>query len=256
MGKLRHGALEPAEPAARMAAATSVPRSAAPHPTSPIPAARRGGCWHPPPCSRGTWDVNPNGRGQPWRSKTRPSITPASPPPRSAAGAGLHCAEPEGLHIKAGPGWLPAAPAPRRAAPCPRAACLRCPRCPRSLPATPLGVRRARPPAAESVKGEGEKMLARGWDPTAASQGQQHLPSPGVRRRRRRRMRRKSYSHPELVLEHFGGCREGAGCSHRPHKTLPSAVPSTARGGRFPLGCRQRVHFWMSPAAPRRFYSA
>lgn len=61
-------------------------------------------------------------------------------------------------------------------------------------------------------------------------------------------MRRKSWSHPELVPEHFRGCTkptEPQGrhsllprCSSRyPHKTLSFAVPSMTHGGRFPPGC-------------------
>lgn len=216
--------------------------------TPPAPSLQPG--WTASPCSWGISAVNPSSPGQPWRNKTRQSITLASSHPS------LHCAEPEGLHIKAGaagcrgvPSWLPECPSPRRAAPSPRAACLHCPHGLglRSLPEPRQqsrdGALLPAPGAEGDVRGHGGCREHQRWRCTDAGTTLYHSRAGSTFHLQGRAGggiawgERRASPIPSLSWS-CGKPSEQSPLlprsSRYPHKTLLFAVPSMPHGRRFP----------------------
>lgn len=148
----------------------------------------------------------------------------------------LHCAEPEGLHIKAGTSWLPGPPQHPDGSALPMSCCLH------SLPA---GMQRCSLLQVQHKMPGATSAAERIWDSITASLGWEHHPLTGMREMRRPHTWMKSQSQPKPVLEHLSNCTkpmEPQGwhsllpqCSScYPHTALFSAVPSMTHDRRFP----------------------
>lgn len=280
VGKLRHRQFKPPEPTAWRAPATSVPPRPPPQvaPHQPHPCSPGGHC-HPPPCSQGSSDVNPNGPGRPWRNKTRQSIPLVSHPPsrvawRRAGGTPHQSGEQLAAGLPQHPdGQHPAHELPVCAAR-PGAACARCPR-----PAAGLGCEAAptsgypgeKPEAtsaAESIQSGGEPVVPQAGTP-------RQVPGAGSAFPPQRRgggegiaCRGKTSPIPSWswsTSEAAGNRGSGGDGTARARRAAPAiltrpfsfAVPSMPHSGRFPRAAApallQTVHsfldvFYSSPA--------
>lgn len=210
--------------------------------------------------------MNTSGPGQPWRNKTRPSITLASSLPS------LHCAEPEGLHIKARAAGCRGVPAPDGQRPahglpvCTAHTGLASAHC--LSPGSKTGmqrcsllrVRREMPEvtaAAESTKGGGAWMrghhcsipglaapsLCRGEEEVALHMEEEPVPS-------------QAYPGAAGSLQSKAcSCRAAPAILARPFSLqfLPCHTAGASPGLQRQRCCRQYINFWMSFAAPQHF---